>query len=170
MLNLKCSSYRRFYEEVVEPWNKHTFKDMAKELDSMETRQFEVTKEGWEFVERLLPKKLIPKIPDAKAGDELPSGFRVPSAKPGDYEYHVGRTRNHMLPVYTKLNRDSMLLTTVVRKCDGNLYKLRDDICAFLRDRYRLEFHSQIDELNETIRFRGDFEQDFKEFLLAKGF
>ncbi len=76
-----------------------------------------------------------------------------------------------MLPVYTNLNRKRMLLTTIIKKADGNLFQLRDDLDKMLADRYGgMEFISQVSEVNSFLRYRGDFEQDFKEFLISKGF
>jgi hypothetical protein len=47
-------------------------------------RDFEVSKDPaeWEFVQRLLPPQLVPKVPDLK---EFPSGFKPPRLSPGVY-------------------------------------------------------------------------------------
>ena len=63
-----------------------------------------------------------------------------------------------------------MLVTTYIGKCEGNLFDLRDDLKKFLFERYEQEFMSQVAELYGKVKFRGDFEQDFKEFLIEKGF
>ncbi|KAK7060650.1 54S ribosomal protein L49, mitochondrial [Halocaridina rubra] len=61
----------------------------------------EISTVEWSFVERVLPMKSIP-VPTAKPGEVMPSGWNAPSAKPGDYPYHVIRNANHMLPVYVE--------------------------------------------------------------------
>ena len=61
-------------------------------------------------------------------------------------------------------------MTTYINNCDGDLYKLRADLKQFLFERYEQEFMTQVAELYGRVKFRGDFEQDFKEFLLNKGF
>ena len=123
--------------------------------------------EEWKHVEALMPMELVPPLPERK---DFPSGFVPPKASPGDYPYFVRRTASHMLPVYTKFNRKRMLMQTVVRRADGNLFSLRDDIDAFLKERYNMEFVSQVAELHGIVKYRGYFEEDFKEFLLSKGF
>ena len=58
--------------------------------------------DDWKYVERLLAQSLpktIP-VPSHEPGSVLPSGFRMPTAKMGDFEYFVKRNPNWMLPVY----------------------------------------------------------------------
>lgn len=57
-----------------------------------------------------------------------------------------------------------------MNKCEGNMYQLRDDIDQFLKDKYKQEFISQVSELQQRLLYKGDFEDEFKEFLLSKGF
>ncbi len=144
-------------------------------------RDFEVSQnpEEWKFVERLLPKKLVPQIPNR---DRYPSGFQPQKLTAEEalekHGYFVGRTKNHMLPVYMRtvfvperaghVDSNRMFLTTI-KKADGNLYKLRKDIDSFLMDRYRREFIGQVAELTQSVTFRGDLEDEVKEFLLQKG-
>ena len=40
----------------------------------------------------------------------------------------------------------------------------------FLDERYHLKFISRVAEVYGKVTFHGDFEVDFKEFLLQKGF
>ncbi len=40
----------------------------------------------------------------------------------------------------------------------------------FLFPRYGMDFISQVAEVYGRVLFRGDFEEDFKEFLIEKGF
>ena len=75
-----------------------------------------------------------------------------------------------MLPVYTEFKRLKDTVETTINHCEGDMYKLRDDLADFLQERYDQKFASQVAELHSEIKFRGDFEQDFKEFLLQKGF
>ena len=61
-------------------------------------------------------------------------------------------------------------VSTKIGKCEGNLYKLREDIDNFLEKRYKREFIAQVSELQQCLLYRGEFEEEFKEFLLSKGF
>ena len=134
-------------------------------------RNFVVSRDPaeWAHVERLLPSfKLVPPCPSA--GQDYPSGFRAPTAAPGQYAYHVRRTRNHMLPVFVRIWPKDGLVVTKIKHADGDLFALRDDIDAFLKERYNMEFISQVAEVYGAVKYRGNFEEDFKEFLLQKGF
>ncbi len=126
----------------------------------------------WQHVENLLAPDLVPEVP---VKDRYPSGFVRPTARHGDHPYFVRRTTSHLMPVYARrmANADQgarTFVVTVVRRADGDLFKLRDDLADFLRQRYDREFMSQVGEVYGRVLFRGDFEEDFKEFLLEKGF
>ena len=86
-----------------------------------------------------------------------------------------------MLPVYIQIDSSEKWdkfgnqelfeeVYTRMNKCEGNMYQLRDDIDQFLKDKYKQEFISQVSELQQRLVYKGDFEEEFKEFLLSKGF
>ena len=170
----------KHYENVVKPKKDQldrvkelNFGEVARDIDQHIPRDFEVSSDQseWAYVERLLPLKVIPKLPPAPNKDgSYPSGFVAPKRKAGEFPYHVSRTRSHMLPVYTDFNREDLLITTIIGRCDGDLHQLKAELVDFLTKRYEREFMSQVAELYGKIKFRGDFEDDFKEFLLDKGF
>ena len=60
--------------------------------------------EEWKYVERLLPLSVIPEVPKK---DHYPSGFKLPKYSAEEaiekYQYFVGRTAMHMLPVYCEV-------------------------------------------------------------------
>ena len=126
----------------------------------------------WAFVERLMPIRSVVKTDFEYK--EYPSGFVPPNPEiregKSELSYWVGRSRNCMLPVYVKRLPEEDMVYTQVDKCEGDMYHLRDDMQQFLVDRYEQEFPSQVAELYGRIKFLGDFEQEFKEFLLNKGF
>jgi large subunit ribosomal protein L49 len=157
---------RAHFRDLVRTYGQHL---VARPDEAWPEREYVVSEDPdeWRHVEALMPFKVVPPVP---VKDEYPSGFRPPAAKPGDYPYFVSRTANHMLPVYAERNTNTKLLTTVVRLADGDLFALRDDLKAFLFERYNMDFISQVAEVYGRVLFRGDFEDDFKEFLLAKGF
>ena len=171
---------RRHYEQVVKPKREESDRlkslnvgGVVRDINLHLPRDFEAStdEKEWAYVERLLPMKTVPPLPAAPNKDgSYPSGFVAPRTRPGDFSYHVSRTRSHMLPVYTTFSRSVMLVTTYIGKCEGNLFDLRDDLKKFLFERYEQEFMSQVAELYGKVKFRGDFEQDFKEFLIEKGF
>jgi len=157
---------RAHFKDLVRTYGQHL---VARPDDAWPEREYVVSEdaEEWRHVENLMPVPLIPAVP-AKAS--YPSGFRMPTAKRGDYPYFVSRTVNHMLPVYCRYTEATRVTATMVRRADGDLFALRDDLKSFLWERYRMDFISQVAEVYGRVLFRGDFEQDFKEFLLDKGF
>lgn len=127
-------------------------------------------------MERLFPQTVIPTV---EGTDTLPSGFKPASISPEEaiekYQYFVGRTVNHMIPVYLQVDSkgpkaETEELLTKVRKVEGNLFQLRLDLDQFLHDRYKMKFPCQVSELQGQLIYLGDFEEEFKEFLQAKGF
>ena len=170
----------KHYEEIVRPFREKkdritelNFGKVARDIDRHSPQDFEVSsdKSEWAYVERLFAPKIIPQLPTPPNEDgSYPSGFVAPRTQPGDFPYHVSRPRSHMLPVYTHFDRKNLLLTTMIDRCDGNIHQLRSDLNDFLESRYEREFMSQVAELYGRVKFRGDFEQDFKDFLLEKGF
>jgi len=172
---------KAFYENVVVPRTQdQSFRKLsqqfAHEIGSSEVGGGSdyVTSQDqseWAYVERLMPISQITRTQfEYKA---FPSGFVPPNPANRDneeLEYFVGRTKFCMLPVYTVYKRLPDVVETTVGKCEGNMYKLRDELKDFLFRRYEQEFPSRVAELYGKIKFRGDFEQDFKEFLLNKGF
>lgn len=170
---------REFYEKVVIPKSQNqSFRKISQQLvaegeNDKDVRGYMTSKDSteWSYVERLAPISSI--IHQEFEYKEYPSGFTPPNPANrvnANLEYFVGRTRNCMLPVYTRYERIQDIVETRITKCEGNIYKLRDELQDFLFERYEQEFPSQVAELYGRIKFRGDFEQDFKEFLLMKGF
>ena len=88
------------------------------------------------------------------------------------YRYYIRRTHNLMLPVYAKVvSTDSREnLFTLVKKAEGDLFQLKKDIDEFLFEKYEKHFHAKISELQQSVEYSGDFEEEIKEFLLARGF
>ena len=169
------------FEEYVSKFGEARFADMAPKVQS---REFSVSADPneWKYVERLLPKTLIPNITPK---ENFASGFQLPKISPDEaiekYGYFVGRPVSQMLPVYIQIDSSekwdkfgnqelSEEVYTRMNKCEGNMYQLRDDIDQFLKDKYKQEFISQVSELQQRLLYKGDFEDEFKEFLLSKGF
>jgi len=160
------------FEEYVSKFGEARFAEV--ELN-IQNRNFSVSSnpEEWKFVERLIPPALIPAITPKES---FPSGFELPKISPEEaiekYEYFVGRPVSQMLPVYLIISSNDHFesVSTKIGKCEGNLYKLREDIDNFLEKRYKREFIAQVSELQQCLLYRGEFEEEFKEFLLSKGF
>ena len=63
-----------------------------------------------------------------------------------------------------------MVKGACVKRVEGDVARLREDLTEFLMQRYEQEFISQANELMQKVVFRGNFDKDFKEFLRIRGF
>merc|ERR1712156_602361 len=125
------------FEEYVSKFGEARFSESTN--SKFQARNYTVSSdlEEWKYVERLLPTTLIPSVPKK---DFYPSGFKLPKYTSEEaiekYQYFVGRTTSHMLPVYCEVKivepDEQEILVTKLRKADGNLFQLRKDIDDFL--------------------------------------
>ncbi|KAJ8684238.1 hypothetical protein QAD02_020030 [Eretmocerus hayati] len=146
---------------------------LVQNLDPSKLPKYEVSKcsEEWSYVERLLPKKIIP-TPKKFEGPS-PAGWIAPTDEGKTHPYFVPRTKNHMLPVYLKIEQRGMKKITVVRKVQGNIWLMERELKKHLEDlstKYHKYISSQVNEVSGQIRFRGDQYEGIKLWLLQKGF
>ncbi|KAK7930472.1 hypothetical protein WMY93_006867 [Mugilogobius chulae] len=120
----------------------------------------------YEFVERLIPKTKVP-TPPPHSGP-APSGWQPPSSSPPDLPYMIRRSRMHNVPVYTDLTHGNRQIT-VVRKVEGDIWALERDVKAFLKDAIGKAPPTQVNEVAMTIKVKGHFDCELKEWLLKKG-
>ncbi|CAH1968329.1 unnamed protein product [Acanthoscelides obtectus] len=131
--------------------------------------KYEVTKDpvDWSFVERALPPTVVPE-PVKK--DKYPSGWRPQADNLKDRHYFIERTKNHMIPVYLELERRNTKKTTVIRKIQGDVFKLEKDLLAFLQKESFYPIRSQVNEFAGIIKIGGDFVNAVKYFLEKRQF
>ncbi|XP_042913242.2 large ribosomal subunit protein mL49-like, partial [Parasteatoda tepidariorum] len=79
---------------------------------------YEEVKGHWQYVEQLFPKLRIPTPPKKVSS----TGWKAPSETLPNVPYNVGRTRNHMLPVYEDLETKHRFFTTRVKNVNGDIY------------------------------------------------
>ncbi|XP_048853919.1 mitochondrial ribosomal protein L49 [Brienomyrus brachyistius] len=123
--------------------------------------------EEYRYVERLIPPTQIPAPPlhDGPA----PSGWRPPSAVTPDLPYMVRRSRMHNVPVYTDLTHGNRK-TTLLRKIEGDIWALEKDVKEYLVQLTGKSPLTQVNEVTMSIRIKGHFDRELKEWLLEKGF
>nr|ACO10896.1 Probable mitochondrial 39S ribosomal protein L49 [Caligus rogercresseyi] len=132
-------------------------------------RGYEASSADWASVSRLTEGTSII-IPSPPPKEHYASGYWTPTAKFGDFRFHISRTSSHMLPVYLRRLTKHQLLETRIRRIDGDLFAFKEEFDAFLFDKYRMQFISQVAELYGRVTYRGDFLVDAKEFCKLKGF
>lgn len=82
--------------------------------------QVEKSYDEWKYVEQLFPNEFVPEAPkDHKT--TYPSGWKPPNPHI-DLPYHIKRTKNHMIPVYFKMDHLGHRPHTKIRYVEGNIW------------------------------------------------
>lgn len=123
--------------------------------------------EEYKFVERLIPPTRIPEPP--KHVGAAPSGWTPPAESPPSLPYMIRRSRMHNIPVYSDLTHGNRKLT-LIRKVEGDIWALEKDVREYLRQVAGKELPTQVNEVTMTLKVKGHFEQELKDWLASKGF
>lgn len=123
--------------------------------------------EEYKYVERLIPPSRIPAPP--KHAGLTPSGWSPPADSPPPLPYMIRRSRMHNIPVYTDLTHGSRR-TTLIRKVEGDIWALEKDVKQYLKEVTGKELPTQVNEVTMTVKVKGHFDVELKEWLVSKGF
>uniref|UniRef100_A0A8C2Q5L3 Large ribosomal subunit protein mL49 n=1 Tax=Cyprinus carpio TaxID=7962 RepID=A0A8C2Q5L3_CYPCA len=130
-------------------------------------RGFIESTEEFRFVERLVPPSRIPAPPEHEG--PAPSGWIPASATPPSVPYMIRRSRMHNVPVYSDIKHGNQH-STLLRKIEGDIWALNKDVKEFLLGLTGKEPPTQVNEVTGTIRIKGQFDKELKDWLLKKGF
>ncbi|KAJ4934442.1 hypothetical protein JOQ06_007237, partial [Pogonophryne albipinna] len=122
--------------------------------ENMKTVISESTEE-YKFVERLIPPSRVPTPP--KHAGPAPSGWTPPADTPPPLPYMIRRSRMHNIPVYTDLTHGSRK-TTLVRKVEGDIWALENDVKQYLKEVVGKELPTQVNEVTMTLKVKGHFD------------
>ncbi|XP_018584425.1 large ribosomal subunit protein mL49 [Scleropages formosus] len=123
--------------------------------------------EEYKYVERLIPPTQIPTPPHRDG--PAPSGWTPPSAVPPALPYMIRRSRMHNIPVYTDIT-NSTRKTTLVRKIEGDIWALEKDVKEYLEQLTGKVPPTSVNEVTRSIRIKGHYDKELKDWLLKKGF
>ncbi|XP_047452507.1 mitochondrial ribosomal protein L49 [Mugil cephalus] len=123
--------------------------------------------EEYKFVERLIPPTRVP-TPPRHAGP-APSGWVPPADSPPSLPYMIRRSRMHNIPVYTDITHGNRKMT-LVRKVEGDIWALEKDVKELLKELTGKEPPTQVNEVTMTLRVKGYFDAELKDWLISKGF
>ncbi|XP_013871721.1 large ribosomal subunit protein mL49 [Austrofundulus limnaeus] len=123
--------------------------------------------EEYKFVERLIPPTQVPDPP--KHVGAAPSGWTPPAETPPPLPYMIRRSRMHNVPVYTDLTHGNRKIT-MVRKVEGDIWALDKDVREYLKEVTGKELPTQVNEVTNTLKVKGHFDQELKAWLISKGF
>ncbi|XP_061718486.1 large ribosomal subunit protein mL49 [Cydia pomonella] len=134
-----------------------------------EQYEYEIVKNPaeWTYVERLLPFETIPEVqPKAK----YPSGWVPPKEEALELPYFISRTKNHSLPIYLQLKFKGGRKITMIRKIDGDIWQMNDEIKEFLKEKMKRYVETRVHELGRFIEVKGDYVNDLRDWAHSKGF
>lgn len=145
-----------------------SFRSSQPVADLSEYPEVEIVKNPieWKFVENLLPNLIIP---EPKEKSEYPSGWKPQNFNPKS-EYFIGRTRNHMMPVYLFINHRGMRRLTKIRRIQGDIWKLESELKIVIEKQFGKKIISRVNEMSGQIAFKGDFVGIVNKYLTEKGF
>ncbi|VDK17909.1 unnamed protein product [Anisakis simplex] len=138
---------------------------------------FEEANVDWKYVERLMPHKVIPDIPE-HSQYPTPSGWRPPNPSP-DLPYYVGRRRTHTLPLFLERRRDQLDPKTMefeyveivaLRNVHGDIFACERDLREYLENELKHPVATNVDELKGIIRVKGADRTLLEKFLFDCGF
>lgn len=118
-------------------------------------------------MEQLLPFETIPKH---EVKDNYPSGFVPPKEEAVNLPYFIQRTKNLELPIYLHLTYRGTRKISMIRKIDGDIWLMNDEIKAFLKKKNNRYVETRVHESARFIETKGDFVNDLREWALSKGF
>jgi large subunit ribosomal protein L49 len=121
----------------------------------------------WKFVENLLAKPIVPK-PLVK--EEYPSGWSPPKQESTKLPFFVERSKNYMLPVYLRKTFRGQREVTVLRRIEGDIWKLEEELRNLIEKKYNKPISTRINEMSRQVNFHGDHVEFIKHHLLKMGF
>lgn len=133
------------------------------------TIDFEESTAEWKYVERLIPPLTVP-ISTMKVEFPAPSGWQPPADTGLNLPYNVCRTRTQQPPVFLEARNGQTRLLTKVRYIEGDIWGLERDLRTYLEGLHQKRILTQVHEVANFIRFRGDYVNDVKQWLMSKGF
>jgi len=164
---------RKKYEEYTEVFGEERYSNRDTNIREIKYTASQDPAE-WSSVQNIIDACAPKLIPVPNTDGVQPSGFFVPTAKHGDYPYFVRRAPSWLYPVYVEIRdlhkNPAGTTVTVIKKVEGNIFRLKTDLDKFLFERYEREFIGQANEILQKIVFRGNLGKDFKDFLKMKGF
>ncbi|KAF0560682.1 ribosomal protein L49/IMG2 [Gigaspora margarita] len=94
-----------------------------------------------------------------------------PIIKYVQYPYYIHRTSNKSLPVYIDIKNGRTRILTILRRIEGDIQALRDDIKKDLFPKDH-SIHSKvtINHTNNNVVIKGDYCFVLKKWLMDKGF
>ncbi|CAH0625242.1 unnamed protein product [Chrysodeixis includens] len=134
-----------------------------------EQYDYEIVKKPaeWAFVKRLLPLETIPAVTPKET---YPSGWIPPKEEATSLPYFIARTKNHEVPIYLDITYRGMRKITKIRKIEGDIWMLNDEIKSYLKQKNGRYVETRVHEIGRFIEAKGDHVHDLMQWAYSKGF
>lgn len=148
-------------------YNQSPFLD---DIDKSTLPEVEIVKNPpeWKYVERLLSNAVTVPVPSPKA--EYPSGWKPQTIDPSQARYMIHRNKNHMMPIYLKIQHRGYRRITIVKYIQGDIWALAEDLRAFLEDYTGRKILIRVHEFSGQLWIRRDFVNLIKDYLMEQGY
>ncbi|KAJ3586527.1 hypothetical protein NHX12_012924 [Muraenolepis orangiensis] len=163
---LRCAS-KLYSQQASGPASVVRLQPMCVAASEQTRHVIQESTEEYQFVERLIPPTRVPTPP--AHGGPAPSGWAPPSDQPPALPYTVRRSRMHNIPVYTDISHGNRK-TTLVRRVEGDIWALNRDVQQHLKEVTGKDRPTQVNEVTMSIRVKGHYDKEIKDYLLQKGF
>lgn len=164
---LKPFYLRHFFQYKPVRFNSYLSSELIQNAQIKTKYEISRSPEEWKYVERILPPLTVPKLVPR---EEFHSEFKPPSDSSENHPYFISRTKNHMIPVYLHLRQRGIRKFTFVRKIQGDIWLLGEEIEKFIQPMSKKPIRMQINEFTGNIIINGDYVNAIKYWLQAKGF
>ncbi|XP_060071972.1 LOW QUALITY PROTEIN: large ribosomal subunit protein mL49-like [Ylistrum balloti] len=131
-----------------------------------EYTDYEVSKEDFKYVKKLLPSDTVPEPPEVSG--PTASGW-VPQKEIDNNAYWIRRTKNHMLPVYLQEKNGGLDRVTKIGKIEGDIWAFDKDLRNAVGKKVNKRILTQINEVSRSIKLRGNYVKEVGEFLVSQG-
>lgn len=75
----------------------------------------------------------------------------------------------HNIPVYSDLTHGCRKIT-LIRKVEGDIWALERHVKQYLKELTGKELPTQVNEVTMTLKVKGHFHEELKEWLMSEGF
>lgn len=148
----------------------YTSSPFVEDIDKSTLPEVEIVKNPpeWKYVERLLSNAATVPVPTPKT--EYPSGWKPQTIDPNKAEYMIHRNKNHMVPIYLKIQHRGYRRITIIKNIQGNIWILAEELRNFLEDYTGRKILIRVQEFSGQIWIRKDYVNLVKDYLMEKGY
>jgi len=150
-------------------WSSFRSSEKFNSLDNHAT-EVELVKspQEWKLVENVLQQNLVPTVNPNKT--EFPSTWKPQTIDPKTVPFFISRNKNNMIPVYLKRTHRGLRRITTVKKIDGDIWRLHDELKDHVERSINKEITTRVNEMNGQIQLRGDHVIVVHNYIQQKGF